>query len=615
MSDLLAHGGNAAPTRSTVSSRPAGTPALVAVSLSPVVALAAILVVAQFEVSPDSGFDLLPPEWFAWPRDRVLLLALVVGLGTCVMLAGWVELQRRRPRVPQSGVAAALLASAWAALPFALWGDQEPTRTVAFVVAAVLPVALAHLVLTTPAPLASPRIPVGSPAVWLGAYLVLGTLAVLDVLARDPFLDPRCIVHCSQRLPPLGSTDLVRLTDPALRIAWAALGLLTVGAAVGVQRAARTPFTRLCATAGIACGGVEVVWALAPSAAAVVGPVPLEMPDLLPMRLMLHAALTAAAGVLLIRHAGRQVHLQRMVGEIVAATPPTSVREIISGRIGDPGVRLMFSVPGEGSWIDEEGLPVESLPPEAEGAGDLQTAVFSREGHTIARIVFSDAEPRLRDLTDMLGPATVLALESERARAEVMMRLRALRAARKRVVEEADAARRRAERDLHDGAQHLLLAATFAIQEGLASARESRDASACVRLERALADIAGIAADLRAVAHGMYPVLLGDAGLVPALEGLALSSPVPTSIDAQVANRPHPSVALTVYQACALAIRNASNGGVSIGVCEHRDRLRLTIQGAELPAASLGELSDRTAALGGTMESGAGWLMVEVPCA
>jgi len=367
----------------------------------------------------------------------------------------------------------------------------------------------------------------------------------------------------------------------------------------------------------MACGGIEVVWALAPTAAAAVGPAPLEMPDLLLARLALHATLAVTTAALLSRNARRQVHLQRMVREIVAATPPHSVREIIAGRLHDPRAHIEFSVPGENRWIDEEGQPADPLPTggSSSGAGQPKVAVVSQDGRAIARIAFTDPDVRPDDLTDALGPATVLALESERAGAELQMRLRALRTARRRVVEESDAARRRAERDLHDGAQHLLLAATFAIQEGLAAAREARDAAASAQLQHALADVTGIAADLRAVAHGMYPVLLGDAGLVPALEGLALSSPVPTSVDARLPSRPHPSVELTVYHACAMAVRSASTGSLSIELGEHPDRLRLTIDGTELHTASVRALSDRAAALGGTMETTAGKVSLEVPCA
>ena len=112
-----------------------------------------------------------------------------------------------------------------------------------------------------------------------------------------------------------------------------------------------------------------------------------------------------------------------------------------------------------------------------------------------------------------------------------------------------------------------------------------------------------------------------DAGLVPALEGLARSSAATVSIDADPVGRVDPSVELTLYEACTVAARSPvqdrqqAEGALSVALRRHQDTLRLTLAGASLPMAGLEPLADRVAALGGRMETNAGSVVVEVPCA
>ena len=90
------------------------------------------------------------------------------------------------------------------------------------------------------------------------------------------------------------------------------------------------------------------------------------------------------------------------------------------------------------------------------------------------------------DLAAEIGAASRLAVDNERLLAQAMAQLADLRASRTRIVEAADATRRRLERDLHDGAQQRLLALSYEIQ--LAEADGSRPGD--VRLAGALATAA-----------------------------------------------------------------------------------------------------------------------------
>ena len=88
------------------------------------------------------------------------------------------------------------------------------------------------------------------------------------------------------------------------------------------------------------------------------------------------------------------------------------------------------------------------------------------------------------------------------------------------------------------------------------------------------------------------------------------------SLDADPVGRLDPSVELTVYQACAVAVRGAEQDDLAISLRRRDgDLLRLRLAGAQLPMRTLEPLRDRIAALGGTMETPVGSVVVEVPCA
>ena len=95
-----------------------------------------------------------------------------------------------------------------------------------------------------------------------------------------------------------------------------------------------------------------------------------------------------------------------------------------------------------------------------------------------------------------------------------------LRASRARIVEAGDAERRRLERDLHDGAQQRLVVLSFALRLLRAARRAGGRA-----LDAAERELRGALAELRELAHGIYPAVLADEGLAAALEALAEARP------------------------------------------------------------------------------------------
>jgi signal transduction histidine kinase len=131
-----------------------------------------------------------------------------------------------------------------------------------------------------------------------------------------------------------------------------------------------------------------------------------------------------------------------------------------------------------------------------------------------------------------------------------------LTASRARLVAAADAERRRIERDLHDGAQQHLVA--LAVNLRLARDLVGEDTAAAEELLVRLGDdVRDAIGQVRALAHGIYPPLLVDAGLGEALRAVAARTPQAVTVDA-VVGRHAPDVEAAVYFCCLEALQNAA---------------------------------------------------------
>ena len=186
-----------------------------------------------------------------------------------------------------------------------------------------------------------------------------------------------------------------------------------------------------------------------------------------------------------------------------------------------------------------------------------------------------------------------------------------LRASRRRLVEAQDAERRKIERNLHDGAQQQLVALTIQVR----LLEESADDPAAVRqLAPAVRD--GLHAaldDLRDLARGIYPPLLADQGLVPALQAQARRAALPVEIDADGVGRFPQEAEAAVYFCTLEALQNiakyadASRATVGLSYSDGSLRFTVTDDGAGFDTAStrhgtgLQGMADRLAALGGAL--------------
>jgi signal transduction histidine kinase len=207
-----------------------------------------------------------------------------------------------------------------------------------------------------------------------------------------------------------------------------------------------------------------------------------------------------------------------------------------------------------------------------------------------------DAEQRLEKFTELIATAIANAESSAE-----------LAASRRRIVGAADEARRRIERDLHDGIQQRLIALTFG-----ARAMTRRPPDEMAAIAAGLAEGLKEASDeLREVSRGIHPTILTEAGLGPALRALARRSDVPVEVDVTLDERLPAPVEAAAYYIASEALTNVAKHahasvveliaacGDGVLTLEVRDD---GVGGVEAGRGSgiLG-LTDRVEALGGTI--------------
>jgi signal transduction histidine kinase len=186
-----------------------------------------------------------------------------------------------------------------------------------------------------------------------------------------------------------------------------------------------------------------------------------------------------------------------------------------------------------------------------------------------------------------------------------------LRQSRARIIDAADAERRRLERDLHDGAQQRLVSLSLALRLVRTNVGPGADPSAVADLDAASAELKAALAELRDLARGIHPAILTEAGLGPAIESLAARSTVPTAVVALPDRRLSPAVESTAYFVVSEALTNAAKYATATSATVTAEcpgtLLRVEVAddgvGGADPGAGGGlrGLADRVAALGGRL--------------
>jgi signal transduction histidine kinase len=188
-----------------------------------------------------------------------------------------------------------------------------------------------------------------------------------------------------------------------------------------------------------------------------------------------------------------------------------------------------------------------------------------------------------------------------------------LRASRQRIVTAQDEARRRLERNIHDGAQQDLVA--LAIKLRLAGTTIDEDPAQTKELLGELqTDATGVLENLRDLARGIYPPLLADLGLAAALSAQASKSPLPVAVEADGIGRFPQDTEAAVYFCCLEALQNIAKyaHATQARIClqAQNGTLRFTVSddgaGYDVGHTPMGSgqrnMADRLAALGGRLE-------------
>jgi signal transduction histidine kinase len=505
------------------------------------------------------------------------------------------------------GAFGALLAAAAIAWPLSEWNTPAagPAFTAGLVLFAVWPPLLAGAALRGPDERALGR----SQRVVVALAFVAG-LGVLGLIATTAF-DPRaegCFDCPDNRLLIAGDPGVWhRATQVglALTVVWTA-GLAAI-MAVALGRASRprrrlTGPVLLCLLGAVALFAADAVHAMGR------GFLSNDSTERA-LRLAEGGALVAVAAALVWRsiaawHTRRT--LARMVVDLGVAPHSGRLRERLADRLGDPALDIRYAT-GNGGFVDSDGEGVDGPAP----AGRQLTQI-NAGGRVVAAIVH---RPGLLDdpaLIDALARTAALGLEHERLRATRAAQLRELRASRGRIVAAADAERRRLERDLHDGSQQRLV--TLSVGVRLTRRRHAQgDAALDGELAVAEQELRETVAELRELAHGLFPAALDDEGLAAAVEALAEREPRLDVVTLPQGRFP-PAAESVAYRLVEEALRLALSGEVEVTVSSSPGRLIVDLHApggfGDLPES----VDDRVGAIDGSVSSAATTIHVELPC-
>jgi signal transduction histidine kinase len=438
-------------------------------------------------------------------------------------------------------------------------------------------------------------------AVAVFAAVVLGVrsrwavdaLAVVTVLAvtarlvvRDPLREVRCAPYCGENpLMIVGRPEWVLTADRLLAagaLVWClATGILVARSRVSVWARVSTAL----AVAAVALNGL-ISW-VSPGLTIWSDPTS-RVAALVPLVLVPAFLLATQRDLLIWR---TRADVRRMIADLSSSAGQGGVAEHLQTLLGDASIRLLFPV-GRDILLDADGRVTMR-------DGEAATTV-ERTGEAIAVIEHQSRSGG--QLGAVLTPSVTMAVENERLRAVARSELEELRSSRLRIVERADATRRRLERDLHDGAQQRLLLLGMELSraaEAAEACERARYLSAVEHTQRALAE-------LRNLVHEGLPPVLDELGLVEALRSLAETAPIPIVIehDGSAGQRPPVVVERVVYGLALSMLASGHAHGAStltIQLGQLSGRFTATIAHDAAAVVDTTNDEDRVGAVGGTL--------------
>jgi signal transduction histidine kinase len=290
---------------------------------------------------------------------------------------------------------------------------------------------------------------------------------------------------------------------------------------------------------------------------------------------------------------------------------PTMARMLAQGTASDAAT----------VWLGEKDreVAVSSFPQEqlVTPVGATRSVLVEHSGTCLGRLAVlrhsgQPLMPTEERLMDGLALQAGLVLHNAGLQEELRRRLEELRDSRHRLVAAQDEARRRLERDLHDGAQQNLISLRMKLGLAAGMAREKPEALE-IHLQEMQGELGEALDSLRTLARGVYPPLLEAEGLRAALRARARQAPLPVEVNCGEDRYPR-ELEGAVFFCCSEALQNvakharAARGSVRVWreegrLCfEVRDDGRGLDAAASRPGGGLQYLRDRLDVLGGGME-------------
>jgi signal transduction histidine kinase len=539
-------------------------------------------------------------------------MEIAAGLG--LILAGGLSMvNQHRARVGGLAVAAGIV---WLATDWVAWVDGPLfVRSLAMVAVPLLLPVLVHLAAAYPSGHLSRPLARRSVAV---VYTVACAVSLLWALVRDPFRDRYCWSDCSgNSLLVHGNAQLARTVTTWWRgftiivaLALAASCVWRLARATPVTRRALTPVLVPLATTAV----VQLIYTVAllndPAESTSRKP----FPALFAARAATLIILAAGIAVAIARELRRRRAVAGLAGELGAAPGPGSLRAALARSLGDDRLDVYYLLPGRGSYVDAAGNEVQPrLQP------DQMITPVVRNGERVAAVVHNRTLATIHDLEHDISASSRLAIDNERLLAQSRAQLADLRASRDRIIEAADQSRRRLERDLHDGAQQRMLALSYALQLALTDTEAAGDLRLTNVLQAANDEMSRAFDALRDLAHGIFPVILADAGIAPALGAFAAAAPirvefntVPRRLDSEVETAAYMTITTCVE---AAAKRSAQSVAVTFDLAANELVLTIDADGTDFHPDELLPVSDRIGSIGGRVDIAGSRLTVALPCA
>jgi signal transduction histidine kinase len=439
--------------------------------------------------------------------------------------------------------------------------------------------------------------------IWIGLPLVMAALAACQALAETHRRQANRLLGA--HLPPLPAPErrgdtLWRRTLHALsdRRRLKVVGLVALDLPVGLALVAAA-LIPIAITVELAILGVSALFGLGDYD--YLGPLSLTPPTGMLLLVLAIACAVVTIAILGALRLAVRAYTRAVLGHRGQEGP---IRELLAERVGDRTLSIAYWLPDRGVFVDELGRKVELPDP---GSGRAWTAV-EHDGTRVAAIIHDAELDTTPELVNAAAAAAALALDNERLKADLRARVEDLRISRARIVEAADTARRRLERDLHDGAQQQLV--SLALDLRLLRAK-LKDTDLVPMVEELSDKLAVALAELRELARGIHPAILTDRGLGPAVQGLADRVPLPVEVDVELDDRPAPPIEAAAYFVTAEALTNVARYARAR---EARVKIRRTGEGVEVVVSDDGVggadieggtglrgLQDRLAALDGSL--------------